>query len=53
MGLGLKDTGYITNRDTIGIVVIMHVTYPLGHNNKHAMFMLVTYPTDPTDRYFN
>ena len=44
----MKDTGYIYNRDSIGLGVTMHVTYLSGHNDTHAIFMLVT---DLTDRY--
>ena len=50
MGPDLKDTGYISNRDNIGLVVTIHVTYLSGHNNKRAVFMLVT---DLTARYSN
>ena len=42
MGPDLKDTGYIANRDTIGLVVKMHIMYLSGHNYTHAVFMLVT-----------
>ena len=41
MGTDLKDTGYIANRDTIVFGVTMHVTHLLGHNDTHAVFILV------------
>ena len=42
MGPDLKDTGYIDNIDTIGLVVTIHATCLSGNNDTHAMFMLVT-----------
>ena len=46
----MKDTGYISNKDTIGLGVTVHVTYLSGHNDTHAVFMLVT---KLTSRYSN
>ena len=37
----MKYTGYIDNRDTIGIGVTMYVTYISWNNDTHAMFVLV------------
>ena len=48
MGPDLKYTGYISNGFTIGLGVTIHVTYLLGHNDTHSVFMLVT---DLTSRY--
>ena len=50
MGLGLKDARYIANKYTIGLGVTMHVTCLSGHNDTHAVFMLVT---DLTALYYN
>ena len=50
MGPDLKDTGYVSNKDTIGLGVKMHVTYLSGHNDTHAVFMLVT---DLTEHHSN
>ena len=50
MGPDLKDTGYIANRDTIDLGITMHIMYLSGHNDTHAVFMLIT---DITDSYSN
>ena len=42
MGPDLKDIWYISNIDTIGLGVTMHVMYLSGCNDTHAVFMLVT-----------
>ena len=50
MGRDLKDTGYISTRDTIVLGVTMYVTYLSGHNDTNSVFMPIT---DLTARYSN